>query len=626
MRRAKSRLARCLTVVTLGLMAVGSALAADVTGTWKAAFDTQIGSQKYVYTFERDGDAWKGRAESEIAGQKRRVDLQNVTVDGDAITFVEIFTFQGNEVRIEYRGAIGAEKIDFVRQVGDFATEKLVARRAAPGDGQRPAPPERRGRPTFGPPPELGPEDKPAFPPAPEGFAVRRDSIARGKIETVEYDSNSVGIVRKLSVYTPPGYSTDTRYPVLYLLHGLGGDHRQWLQPGRADVIMDNLYADGKAVPMIVVMPNGRASADPPGPNPFEDRPFETYAAFEADLLNDVIPFIESHYPVRADRAHRALAGLSMGGGQSLNFGLANLDTFAWVGGFSSAPNTQPVRDLIAEPAKANRQLRLLWVSCGDLDGLMGISQSFHRDLKQMNVNHIWHVDSGAHTFEVWQNDLYLLAQLLFREPEGRPSPPRPRAGRRGPLRFPKPGPCPLPILPMLPARDDAGFYAVTDVPHGTVEQVTYRTQAGQDKRMHIYLPPGYKTDTEACYPVLYLNHGGGDDDAKWTATDPRNGGHAQFILDNLIVVGKARPMIVVMPNTRGLASAEPPVPGQDDACTREYLKDIIPHAERHFRTKPGRENRALAGLSMGGFVVMSTGLSHLEMFGELYVYSSGYF
>ena len=197
-----------------------------------------------------------------------------------------------------------------------------------------------------------------------------------------------------------------------------------------------------------------------------------------------------------------------------------------------------------------------------------------------------------------------------------------PCVGRRP---VPKPGPAPLPILPALPAHDDVRFYAEADVPHGKVEQATYTNHAGQQKRMHVYLPPGYEKDADTKYPVLYLNHGGGEDDSHWTRTPP-GGGCAHLILDNLIAAGKARPMIIVMPNTRGIASADPPAPGKDDACTLEYLKDIIPHVETHYRARPGRENRALAGLSMGGFVVMNTGLSHLDTFSELYVYSSGYF
>ncbi|MFO0907088.1 MAG: alpha/beta hydrolase-fold protein [Isosphaeraceae bacterium] len=190
----------------------------------------------------------------------------------------------------------------------------------------------------------------------------------------------------------------------------------------------------------------------------------------------------------------------------------------------------------------------------------------------------------------------------------------------------PKPGPTPLPILPALLEMSDTSFYAKQDVPHGKVEQPTYTNQAGQQKRMHVYLPPGYDAAAETRYPVLYLNHGGGDDDAAWSNTDPRRGGSAPFILDNLIAAKKAKPMIVVMPNTRGIASANPPRPGELDPCSKEFLKDIIPYVDSHYRTKPTRENRALAGLSMGGFVVMNVGLAHLDTFSELYVYSSGYF
>ena len=184
-------------------------------------------------------------------------------------------------------------------------------------------------------------------------------------------------------------------------------------------------------------------------------------------------------------------------------------------------------------------------------------------------------------------------------------------------------GPLPLPILAALPKRDDASFYAVQEVPHGTVEQTTYKDVAGNDKRMHVYLPPGYQRGATT-YPVLYLNHGGGDDDSRWSATD-KNGGHAHVILDNLIASKLAKPMIVVMPNTRGLASFKSPKPGQPDACAREYLECILPHVEKSYRARTDRDSRALAGLSMGGFVVLNTGVPNLDKFSELYVYSSGY-
>ena len=184
-------------------------------------------------------------------------------------------------------------------------------------------------------------------------------------------------------------------------------------------------------------------------------------------------------------------------------------------------------------------------------------------------------------------------------------------------------GPLPLPILAALPKRDDASFYAVQEVPHGTVEQTTYKDVAGNDKRMHVYLPPGYQ-EGATTYPVLYLNHGGGDEDSRWSATD-KNGGHAQVILDNLIASKLARPMIVVMPNTRGLVSFKSPKPGEPDACAREYLECILPKVERSYRARTDRDSRALAGLSMGGFVVLNTGIPNLDKFSELYVYSSGY-
>ena len=270
----------------------------------------------------------------------------------------------------------------------------------------------RRGGPNR--PIVLGPDDKPAFDDPPSDFRTTRDGIPHGKLEMIEYESKSVGTRRKMNVYTPPGYSADRKYPVLYLLHGIGGDETEWQRTCRAGTVLDNLIADGKAVPMIVVMPNGRAQKnDRAEGNVFASAP--AFAKFEADLLEDVIPAIESRYAVLADREHRALAGLSMGGGQSLNFGLAHLDTFAWVGGFSSAPNTKPPAELVPDTAAARRQLKLLWLSCGNKDGLLDVSQRVHAYLKEHDVPHVWHVDSHGHDGTEWSKNLYLFAQHLFK-------------------------------------------------------------------------------------------------------------------------------------------------------------------------------------------------------------------
>ena len=317
--------------------------------------------------------------------------------------------------------ARAGDEIPISRNLGDPAAPQLFAQRADAAPAATASPTNapaanrpRRGPGGFGGPIVLGPDDKPAFPDPPAGFNLKREDIPHGKSEMIDYDSKTVGTKRKLQVYTPPGYSKDKKYPVLYLLHGIGGDETEWERFAHPDILLDNLIADGKAEPMIVVMPNGRAQKnDRAEGNVMSTAP--AFAKFERDLLDDVIPAIESRYSVQADREHRGLAGLSMGGGQSLNFGLAHLDTFAWVGGFSSAPNTKPPAQLVPDPAAATKQLKLLWLACGNQDGLIGISQGVHAYLKEKGVPHVWHVDGNAHDPTEWRNNLYYFVQRLFR-------------------------------------------------------------------------------------------------------------------------------------------------------------------------------------------------------------------
>ncbi|HEY3283831.1 MAG TPA: alpha/beta hydrolase-fold protein [Armatimonadota bacterium] len=302
------------------------------------------------------------------------------------------------------------EWLTWRRSLHEFAPLLFKGQSAGQAAGNRP-PADPGG---FGGPITLNPDDVQVYPDPPDSIAANRADVPHGKLEMVEYDSKSVGTTRKMQVYTPPGYSADKKYPVLYLLHGIGGDETEWQRFATPGVLLDNLLADRKAEPMIIVLPNGRAQKnDRAEGNVYATAP--AFAAFEQDLLKDVIPAIESRYSVQADAAHRGLAGLSMGGGQSLNFGLAHLDTFGWVGGFSSAPNTKPPAELVPDPAAAKKALKLLWVSCGNKDGLIRISQNVHAYLKEKEVPHVWNVDAHAHDPTEWRNNLYYFLQRLFK-------------------------------------------------------------------------------------------------------------------------------------------------------------------------------------------------------------------
>ncbi|WP_236025373.1 sialate O-acetylesterase [Flavobacterium geliluteum] len=251
---------------------------------------------------------------------------------------------------------------------------------------------------------------------APIGYDQLNSNIASGKVESISYNSKTVGSLRKATVYTPPGFNKKKKYPVLYLLHGIGGDEKEWLNGGNPQIILDNLYAEAKIEPMIVVMPNGRAMKDDSASgNIMAPEKIEAFAAFEKDLLNDLIPFIEKKYPTYKDSEHRAIAGLSMGGGQSLNFGLGNLDQFAWVGAFSAAPNTKMPEELLPNPEEAKKKLQLLWISCGDNDRLIDNSKRTHDYLDKNEVPHIYYIEPGVHDFKVWKNGLYMFSQFLFK-------------------------------------------------------------------------------------------------------------------------------------------------------------------------------------------------------------------
>lgn len=263
--------------------------------------------------------------------------------------------------------------------------------------------------------PSMPPSGLDQFPAPPAGFDAEREGVPEGEVTVVEYDSRTLGTRRAMRIYTPPGYSSERGYPVLYLLHGLGNTSTEWAERARAPQIVDNLLAEGKAEPMIIVFPSGDATATVTNPRG-GGRAQEGYGApFEQDLLNDIIPFVESRYSVRGDREHRALAGMSMGGGQTLNFGLSHLDRFAWIAAVAPAPNTRPAPELVSDPT-ALRSLQLLWLGVGNRDALIRVSLGVHAHLLEHGVPHVWRVDENGHDTAAMSSNLYHFAQRLFKD------------------------------------------------------------------------------------------------------------------------------------------------------------------------------------------------------------------
>jgi enterochelin esterase-like enzyme len=246
--------------------------------------------------------------------------------------------------------------------------------------------------------------------------------VPHGEIHHHFYRSKVVGDQRGYFVYTPPGYNPRGKqtYPVLYLLHGYSDDANAWTAVGRANVILDNLIARGKAKPMLIVMPLGYGAPEillpssggfyAPG---ITERNFDR---FRETLLSEVIPRVEAEYLVRKDRDSRAIAGLSMGGAESLLTGLNTLNVFAWIGAFSSGGITPDFdKEFPGLDASANAQLRLLWIACGTDDRLMEINRSLRTWLASKNIRHVDVETPGAHTWLVWRRNLTEFAQLLFR-------------------------------------------------------------------------------------------------------------------------------------------------------------------------------------------------------------------
>jgi enterochelin esterase family protein len=243
--------------------------------------------------------------------------------------------------------------------------------------------------------------DRPAF--------YDGQDVPHGDIRTHWYQSKSLAALRRVTVYTPPGYDANprTRYPTLYLFHGANADETAWTRLGHVNLILDNLLAAGKAKPFVVVMPFGYGV--PPGSRGGGDNT----ALFGRDLLEDVIPFVQSRYRVFTERDRRAIAGLSMGGGESLTIGLNHPGLFAYVGGFSAALRPADFDKTYGAVSPANK-FKLVWIGCGKEDSLFVPAKAFSDFLHQRKVAHVFRESEGAHTWMVWRRYLNEFAPLLF--------------------------------------------------------------------------------------------------------------------------------------------------------------------------------------------------------------------
>jgi enterochelin esterase-like enzyme len=250
--------------------------------------------------------------------------------------------------------------------------------------------------------------DPAGLPVPPTGFDSKSSTIPHGTVTASQSYPTTKYNTQKVTVYTPPGYSTSQKYPVVYLMHGIGGNEVSWIgqgsNEGDAANIMDFLLSKNLIKPFIVVMPDGNTKGASDG-----------FGAFGDVLIGDLIPWVEKTYSVATDPDSRALSGLSMGGGQTFNFGFPHTELFHYLGPYSAAPNTQGPTTTIKDLAAFKKNVKFIYMSYGSTDGLINNGQQYHTYLDQNNVTHVWQIEAGlGHEKRVWDRSFYNFAQKIF--------------------------------------------------------------------------------------------------------------------------------------------------------------------------------------------------------------------
>jgi enterochelin esterase-like enzyme len=254
----------------------------------------------------------------------------------------------------------------------------------------------------------------------PSGYDRVQSNIPHGQVSYINYQSKATNSQRRARIYLPPGYSASNKYSVMYLLHGIGGNEDEWYSNGAPNVILDNLIAAGKIQPFVCVLPNGNATASGVS---------DGWTNFTKDLIGSLMPYVESNYSVYTDATHRTVAGLSMGGGQSFNIGLLNLDQFPYIGAFSAAPDTLPNSQLFPDNGKAAQQkLKFLFISYGTTDGLINFGTDVHKFCDSHSIPNTYFLVQGAgHDWNVWKQSLWNYSQMICTKGfTGAPTPPAP--------------------------------------------------------------------------------------------------------------------------------------------------------------------------------------------------------